>query len=170
MSEDRLEQILARRDAAKKEIVNVDEPSVKLVIFMLGRDLFAFHGERIREILSNAEIFFVPGCPHSLEGVINVRGDIESVIGLHEILQLPQTDKAGQSAILLGRTSEMSSGVRVGPVIDVVDMPQSLLQPPPSNLPDNIRPFVSALLNFREQAVTVLDLDHIFATYLKALG
>ncbi len=170
MGENNLDLILAKRQTARKEIVNVDEPTIKLVIFALGSDWFAFHGERIREILSKSTIFFVPGCPSSLEGVINVRGDIETVIRLNELLQIPLPENNTNSAILLGTSAAMNSGIRVDHVVDVVDIPQGFIQPPPVNLPDQLRPFVSGLLRFKEQPVSVLDLEQIFSHYVKGLG
>lgn len=170
MTDTNLDQILAKRQTAGKEIVNVDEPVIKLVVFALGDDWFAFHGERIREILTKANIFFVPGCPGSLEGVINVRGDIESVIRLNELLQVPLPEVNASPAILLGVGAAMNSGIRVDKVVDVIDTPQSSIQPPPSNLPDQMRPFVSGLLRFKERPVSVLDLEQIFAHYVKGLG
>jgi len=170
MSETNLDQILASHRTARKEIVNVDEPAIKLVIFALGNDWFAFHGERIREILAHADVFFVPGCPASLEGVINVRGDIESVIRLNELLQVPSPQAGQTSEILLGQSVVMNSGIRVDRVVDVIDLPQSFIQPPPANLPDQMRPFVSGLLRFNKRPVTVLDLEQIFSQYIKGLG
>jgi purine-binding chemotaxis protein CheW len=170
MSETTLNQVLTERRAASQEIVNVDEATIKLVIFALGDECFAFHGARIREILAQADVFFVPGCPPSLEGVINVRGDIESVIRLHDMLHLPDSQLGRGSSILLGRGGGMSSGVRVDRVLDVVDVPQSSIQAPPATLPEHLRPLVLGVLRFAEQAVTVLDLEQIFADYARGLG
>jgi purine-binding chemotaxis protein CheW len=171
MSEATLDQVLSQRREVNKDIVNVDEPAVKLVIFALGDDWFAFQSERIREILAQADIFFVPGCPPSLEGVINVRGDIESVIRPHEMLHLPDNSDGGRaSAILLGRGGGMSSGIRVDRVVDVVDVPQSSIRPPPSTLPEHMRVLVLGVLRFQEQPVAVLDLDKMFVDYARGLG
>lgn len=165
-----LDQILSQRREARREVVNVDEPKVKLVIFELGGEWFAFHGERIREILAQADVYFVPGCPASLEGVINVRGDIESVVLLHELLRLPAGQPGRGASILLGRGGGMSSGIRVDQVIDVVDLPQSRVQPAPATLPEHLQPVVSGVLKFKDRPVAVLDLDRIFSDYAKGLG
>jgi purine-binding chemotaxis protein CheW len=170
MSETTLDQVLSQRREARQEIVNVDEPAIKLVIFALGNQHFAFHGERIREILAQADVFFVPGSPASLEGVINVRGDIESVIRPHEMLHLPENIDSRTSSILLGRGGGMSSGIRVDRVVDVVDLPQSSIQPPPATLPEHMRALVLGVLKFQEQPVAVLDLDKMFADYARGLG
>jgi purine-binding chemotaxis protein CheW len=113
----------------------VDEPVHKLVIFELAGQRFAFYGDRIREILAQAVVFFVPGSPHSLEGVINVRGDIESGIRPHTLLHLPEDGIGRASSILPGRAAGMSSGIRVDRVLDVVDVTQSSVQPPLATLP-----------------------------------
>lgn len=170
MSETTLEQVLTQRREASQEIVDVDEAAVKLVIFTLGEAYFAFHGACIREILAQADVFFVPGCPPSLEGVINVRGDIESVIRLHEMLHLPDTAPARTSSILLGSGGGMSSGIRVDRVVDVLDVAQSSIQPPPATLPEHLRLLVLGVLQFDAQPVTVLNLDRMFADYARGLG
>lgn len=170
MSELTLDQVLTQRREANQDIVNVDEPMVKLVIFAIGDDWFAFHGERIREILAEADVHFVPGCPASLEGVINVRGDIESVIRLNDLLSLPDSGGGRGSSILLGRGGGMSSGIRVDRVIDVVDLPQSTIQPPPATLAEHLRVLVLGVLRFQERPVAVLDLDKLFADYARGLG
>lgn len=165
-----LDQVLSQRREAKREIVNVDEPAAKLVIFELQGDWFAFQGEKIREILSRVDVFFVPGCPTSLEGVINVRGDIESVISLHELLQLPESVDISSSSYLLGFGAGMSSTIRVDKVVDVVDVLLSNIHKPPTTLPEHLRAIVSGILQFNEKTVTVLDLDRIFADYSHGLG
>lgn len=170
MSETTLDQVLSQRREARQDIVNVDEPAVKLVIFALGEQHFAFHGEHIREILAQADVFFIPGSPASLEGVINVRGDIESVIRPHEMLHLPENIDLRTSSILLGRGGGMSSGIRVDRMVDVVDLPQSSIQPPPATLPEHMRALVLGVLKFQEQPVAVLDLDKMFSDYARGLG
>ena len=170
MTEATLDQVLTQRLAARQEIINVDETTVKLVIFELGDQRFAFHGERIREILAQADVFFVPGCPASLEGVINVRGDIESVIRPHDMLHLPDSGAGRAASILLACGGNMSSGIRVDRIVDVVDVVQSNIQPPPATLPEHMRALVLGVLRFQDQPVTVLDLDQMFVDYARGLG
>lgn len=170
MSNTTLEQVLTQRRHATLEVINVDEPVLKLVVFELGDAWFAFYGDRIREILARAEVFFVPGCPASLEGVINVRGDIESVIRPNEMLHLPVTVTQRGSAILLGRAGGMGSGVRVDRVVDVIDVTQNSIQAPPATLPDHMRPLVLGLLHFKNRPVVLLDLDQMFLDYARGLG
>lgn len=170
MTDITLEQVLVNKREAVREIASLDEERVKLVIVGLADQYFAFHGERIREILAHAEVFFVPGCPASMEGVINVRGDIESVVRLHVILELPDGGIGPDAPILLGKGGGMSSGLRVDRVVDVIDLPQSAIQPPPATLPEHLRSIALGALLFQGLPVAVLDLDRLFADYARGLG
>lgn len=165
-----LDQVLIQRRNSGQEIVDVDEPAIKLVIFELGGEWFAFPGEAIREILPQVDVYFVPGCPSSLEGVINVRGDIESVIRLSELLGKPAAKSAANSSILRGIGGGMHSGIRVDRVVDVLDVVQSAIQPPPSTLPENRRRIVFGLMHHQDKPVTVLDLNRIFEDYHRGQG
>lgn len=174
MTTSQLDQLLNEQTTNRQEIVDVDEPLIKLVIFKLAEQYFAFAGRSIVEVLPGDEaVYFLPGMPASVEGVMNVRGDIESVIHLHELLQLSQpTNKAASpgSSLLLGKGKTMRSGLRVDQLLDVIDIPESQLQTPPDALPEHLQPFVSSLLSFNGLIVTVLDLDAVFAAWLAGQG
>lgn len=165
-----LDKILSLRHDASANIVNVDEPIVKLVIFELDGERFAFSGDAISEIMPAVDVYFVPGCPSSLEGVINVRGNIESVIRLAELLGKPATDPAPSSSILRGQGGGMHSGIRVDRVVDVLDVVQSAIQPPPTTLPEHMRHIVSGLIRHQDTPVVILDLDRLFEDYQRGQG
>lgn len=156
-----LEQILAQRSTAGRDIINVDEPVSKLVVFALNDAWFAFPGEAIREILFQPQVFFVPGCPASFEGVINVRGDIESVIKLEALLGQPPAESRPSSSVLLASGAGIRTGIRVDKVIDVVDLVQSAFQAPPATLSEAMQRIVRNLVVFKEHTVAVLDIEQL---------
>lgn len=174
MSESQLEQLLAQQHTREHDIVDVDEPVIKLVIFSLAEHYFALPGAAIKEVLQGDEaVFFVPGMPSSVEGVMNVRGDIESVIRLNGLLQLPDSiekKSLHSSSILLGRGNDMHSGLRVDWLLDVVDIALSQIQPAPDALPEYLQSYVTGVLKFSGFAVAVLDIDALFSAWQKGQG
>lgn len=165
-----VDDILTLRQQTAEDIVDVNEPDIQLVVFTLADQPFAFHGRAIKEILAGDEpIYPVPGMPDSVTGVINLRGDIESVIFLHALLQLPTPRNDSPGGLLLGQSSRMRSAIHVDQLLDVMEIPESSLHQPPASLPESLRPYTSALFEFRGQPVTVLDLELVFAAYLQGL-
>ncbi|MGO2262315.1 chemotaxis protein CheW [Halomonas sp.] len=166
-----LEQALAKHDAGT-EIIEVEEPSQQLVLFRVGGQPFALSGSVVKEIISHDQpVYFVPGLPASTEGVLHLRGHIESVIQLHALLGLSSPAAHSQGMILLVSAAGIKSGVRIDHLDDVCDVPYSLLQAPPETLSESLRPYVSALWQPEEGAATaLLDAEALFSAYQAGLG
>ena len=165
-----LDAILQDRQGGGGVISPLDEEGAELVIFQIDQDLYACGGASVREILSQVEIFFVPGCMASMEGVINVRGDIETVINLSDTLGPKAGGYAASWAILLGRAGGMQSGIRVDKVVDVLVVPKSAIQQAPATLPARLQAAVSGVMRYRELPVTVLSLERIFEACGRSLA
>jgi purine-binding chemotaxis protein CheW len=161
-----LERLLTRRRQAGGPILEVDTAKVKLVLFMVGDTLLAFPARVLSEILPPTTIHFVPGCPPALEGVIDVRGDIASVVRIGDLLGLAHGPPDRHSAILLGQGAEVFSGLRVDRVVDVLDVPEESIRTPPESLPESLRGPASGVFEHRGQAAILLDLDRVFLTLL----
>jgi len=165
MSSQVLDQILSQNQEVRQGIINVDEPTLKLVIFECGQQRFACHGERIKEILAHQPVFFIPGTPPTLEGVINVRGDIESVLLPHTLLGLPAMPASADSMILIAQGDAVRSGIRVDRVIDVCDVLQSSILPPPATVPMLLKSLILGVFELQGQPVSLLDINHLLSDY-----
>jgi len=160
--EQTLDELLLAKQQGNNKIVDVDELLVKLVIFQLADKYFALLGQSVKEVLGNdIKVNYVPGMPDSVEGVINLRGDIESVLSLNQLLQLPSLDKAQQqeSSILLCAGAGITTGIRIDSLLEVVDVAESQLKPALESLPENMQPYVSALLTYNDWPIALLNLD-----------
>lgn len=167
-----LDEALAARQRTSRAIVDVDEPQIKLVIFRLLDRYFAFPGSSIQEVISGAtEVFYIPGMHASVEGVMNLRGDIQSVLTLNGLLQLSDSDaRINGRAILLGSGAGLQTGIRIDQLLDVADVPRSLLKPPIDSLPNHLKPLVSALFEFDGLPVTLLDLDLVLQAWQQQIS
>ena len=141
-------------------VVKVEEDQVKVVIVVCGSHLYAFYGSDIREILSTCPVSWVPGLPDYLPGLINVRGDIESVIDLHHILgENGQADHHG--VILMAVRFDFRSGIMVDVVEDVVDIPVSKIHPPLGTLNGRVRDLVIGAIDHKGATVSLLDVGKL---------
>lgn len=164
------EALAANRD--DESVVDVDEPTQQLVLFRINGQRFALPGSAVSEILSSDQpVYYVPGLPASTEGVLHLRGKIESVINLYSLLGLPMPEVVPSGMILLVSAAGISSGVRIEQLDDVCDIAQSMLLPPPETLSSTLRPYVSALWQIDErQALALLDPEALFSAYQQGLG
>ena len=144
------------------KVAVVEEEKSKFVIFTLRGGLYAFAGADIKEILPAMEIFPVPGAPQSVPGVINNRGDIEAVVDLGGILGLPDGNGAAVGRIVMAQKSGVRAGILVDAVVDVLDLPPSMIKPPLATLNAAARELVVGETICQGRSVVLLDVDRIF--------
>ncbi len=148
----------AVRLRGREKVVDVEEEKVKLVVFSLSGGCYAFNGSYIKEILPNTRIFFVPGVPGFILGVINVRGDIESVISINRFLGLAEEGEAPQNGrILIAEKNGLRTGIMVDAIEDVRDFPLSSIKLPISTLDKEKKWVVSGETMLGGQSVAILD-------------
>lgn len=145
-----------------KEIVDVEEERVKVIIFRCGGSRYAFYGGDIREILPTCEISWVPSLPDYLPGLINVRGDIESVIDIRQFLGEEKADP-GKSLIALAVREDFRSGVMIDSIEDVVDIPLNTICPPLATLDGAARDLVIGEIEYGRETITLLDIGKLAA-------
>ena len=165
-----LEEILEQRQLGGDLAIQVDEKTTRIVFFTIGERLFAVAGASIREILPLGEIAFVPGCPSSMLGVINVRGDIESVVSLAAMLGMSESNRSRHSSIMLALAGGIRSGLTVDAIVDVAEVPQSAVMPPPATTPATLDGIVVGTLMHRDKPATLIELDRLFQDFTRGLG
>ncbi len=152
-----------RKRSVREQIVDVEEEKVKLVIFSIADDYYAFNGSDVKEILlPPGDISYVPGAPDYVLGVINVRGDIESVVAINTFLSLPESKKTSRSRIAIAVNGGVRSGIMVDSIEDVLDVPASAIKPPLSTLGQSLKGFVTGEFLQGSRTVTVLSVRRIF--------
>jgi purine-binding chemotaxis protein CheW len=152
-----------KRRKSRDDIVEVEEETVKVVIFLLQGDLYAFRGQEVKEILPLVPISYVPGAPEYIPGVVNIRGDIESVLNINRLLGLPDSALSPKSRIAIAQQNGIRSGILLDAVEDVVDIPVSAIKPPLATLNDTLRNYIAGEFMHLDRNVTILDLGRIFA-------
>ncbi|MFG6665789.1 chemotaxis protein CheW [Halomonas sp. HNIBRBA4712] len=164
----RLAQALAERSDAQRQ-PEPQAPTHQLVLFRLTGKRFAFSAENVREILAGDEpVYFVPGVAESVEGVLHLRGHIESVIALNALLGLESDAATGQ--ILMVEAAGIRTGVRIGQLDDVCDIAEEALITPPETLNPLLTPYVSALIHRPDEAIVVLNAEALLTAFQTGRG
>ena len=149
-----------KRRQRSEEVVDIEEERVKIVIFSSGKNRYAFYGSSIREILSACEISWVPSLPAYILGLINVRGDIESVIDIRYFLG-EERDDIRKSHIAIAVCGDFHSGVLIDSIDDVVDIPVSEIEPPLSTLGGAVLDLVVGGIKHGGNTLALLDIGKL---------
>jgi purine-binding chemotaxis protein CheW len=141
--------------------------------FKLDNEIFAANVGKVYEILEIPKITRVPRSPDFMRGVVNLRGNVLSVIDSRTKFGLPpQEDTINTCIIVLNLViegSEMTIGLIVDSVKEVVDIDSSSVQKVPEIGSKYKSEFIQGMVKSGEQFIMILDVDLLFSTFEASL-
>ena len=105
---ERAEQLARRRFH-----VDVASDAFRVLAFVLDKERYGLEFSAVAELFPFATCTPIPGGPPQLLGVINVHGEIRSVVSLGRLLELPDTAGDSPGYVLLVRAQGREVGLRV---------------------------------------------------------
>lgn len=134
-----------------------------LAIFSLGDEYFAFDLEVVKEFIDIDNITPIPCCPEHILGNINLRGEIITLIDVAKQFNLPQTKQTENSQAIIIQTEDISVGILVDQIFDVIYLAPELVSVAPSAIHPERRQFIRGTAAYGEYMFSAIDLPKIFA-------
>jgi purine-binding chemotaxis protein CheW len=130
----------------------------QLTTFYIGPNLFGIDVMRVQEVTGGASIEPVPLTPEFVLGLINLRGQIATALGLRELFGTPQRAAAEQMSVVCKIEGNLISLV-VDSIGDVVEVGGVTFEAPPDTIPADVRKFVKGIYKMKGALLSVLDLE-----------
>jgi purine-binding chemotaxis protein CheW len=134
-----------------------DENTRELAIFMVGDMPCGLDTELVQEIIKNSQITVVHRAPEYVKGVINLRGEIATVIDLRIKFNIPEANSSQNMEIVVVRHGDEAIGLLVDQVSDVVIANTDDISPPPANIGNITGTFFDGIFAMEQELVSVLN-------------
>lgn len=131
------------------------------VTFKLGRETYAINVMQIREVLRYSDIAPVPGAPHYVLGIINLRGSVVTVIDTRARFGLEGGEVTDNTRIVILETASHTIGVLVDSVAEVVYLNQSEIESTPHVGNDENSKYIQGVCNKSNTLLILIDLDKL---------
>lgn len=134
-----------------------------IVGFRVGRETYGIPIQSLHEIVRVPEITAVPDAPDYLEGVINLRGKIVSVVDLRKRFGQPSTELDRRSRILVVEHRGRLAGMIVDSASEVLKIPESEVEPAPGMMQEGGLDCVTGLGKYQGRLIILLDVSKVLA-------
>ena len=134
-----------------------------IVGFKVGRETYGVPITSLHEIVRVPEITAVPDAPEYLEGVINLRGKIVSVMDLRKRFGDQQATLRKQNRILVVEHAGRLAGLIVDSASEVLKIPAEAVEPPPAAFQEGGLNCVTGLAKVAGRLVVLLDMSKLLA-------
>jgi len=126
-------EILQRRsqELARPLVLNESvEASLDIAEFHLAEHRFGFELEQLKEVYTVGERTHIPCCPPFVAAVINLRGQIVTIIDLLSLLDIRKSDKqeVGFDKVLVFKHKQFNAGIFISEVIGARKIPLSSIK------------------------------------------
>jgi purine-binding chemotaxis protein CheW len=140
--------------------------SARLLVFRVADLVAAVEATTVREILASQAATRIPGAPAAVQGLINVRGELVTLLRGRTLLGRPDAGDEAANLVFL-RWGAVGVAVAVDEVVDLIPAGEAELTPR-EDLPGVDPTLVRAVGMYGGRSFLVLDLDALFRPLLAA--
>ncbi len=146
---------MSRKDVA------VDDQVTQWGTFRLGDEIYGVNVMQIREVLRYTEITPVPGAPYFVLGIINLRGNVVTVIDTRTRFGLPQAEVDNNSRIVIVEVDKQVIGMLVDSVAEVTYLKESEIEKAPSVGNEETSKFITGVCNKNGELLILIELERM---------
>lgn len=120
---------------------------IQWVTFKLEEETYGVNVSTVHEVLRYTEIAPVPGAPNYVLGIINLRGNVVTVIDTRELFGLQPGTITDNTRIVIIEFSGHVAGILVDSVAEVVDLYESEVETSPNVGNEDAAKFIQGVCN-----------------------
>lgn len=138
-----------------------DDPVLQWVTFRLDGETYGVNVMQVREVLRYTEIAPVPGAPTYVLGIINLRGNVVTVIDTRHRFGLQPGEITDNTRIVVIEAEKHVVGILVDSVAEVVYLRLSEIETAPNVGNDDSAKFIQGVCHKNSELLILIELDKL---------
>lgn len=140
-----------------------EDPILQWVTFRLDNETYGINVMQVQEVLRYTEIAPVPGAPAYVLGIINLRGNVVTVIDTRQRFGLASSDVTDNTRIVIIEADKQVVGILVDSVAEVVYLRQSEVETAPNVGNEESAKFIQGVCNKNGKLLILVELDKMMS-------
>ena len=141
---------------------NSTADDMQLVVFDLDSEEYGVEIRQVREIIKMEEISKIPRAPDYIEGVINLRGQVTTVISLRKKFGLAEKEVDQYTRIIVAEVDGLTLGITVDAVNEVLKLPTKDIEATPAIVANDVdTKYIRGVGKLDERLLILLDIHKI---------
>lgn len=140
-----------------------DDTIVQWVTFHLENEKYGIKVMQVQEVLRMTEIAPVPGAPHYVIGIINLRGSVVTVIDTRRRFGLPDVETDDETRIVIVEANNNVVGILVDSVAEVVDLKVSEIETAPNVGNDESSKYIQGVSSRDDELLILVDVNKLLS-------
>lgn len=129
---------------------------MQVVIFKLKDEEFGVETSKVQNIGDNMSITRVPKSPSFIKGLVNLRGNVITLLDINLLLGIDNDNESTNTIIL--KLEEEEIGITVDEVKEVLEVDENVIE---RNSVEDENSYIKGILNFKDRIVTLIDVAEL---------
>ncbi len=142
---------------------NQEDEILQRVTFQLENETYGINVMQVQEILRYSDIAPVPGSPDYVLGIINLRGNVVTVIDTRSRFGLMPSEITDNSRIVIIEAEKQVIGILVDSVAEVVYLKKSDMEAAPHVGTEETSQYIQGVTNREDGLLILVDLDKLLS-------
>ncbi|PCI59278.1 MAG: chemotaxis protein CheW [Gammaproteobacteria bacterium] len=143
--------------------IDPNDEVLQWVTFKLETETYGINVMQVQEVLRYTEIAPVPGAPSYVLGIINLRGNVVTVIDTRSRFGLETNEITDNTRIVIIEAEKQVIGILVDSVAEVVYLKASEIDDAPNVGNDDSAKFIQGVSNRDGELLILVDLDQLLS-------
>lgn len=131
---------------------------------------FGVEVQRVQEVIKFQNMTRVPMASRTVQGLINLRGQIVTAIDLRRRLDLKEREEGAEPMNVVIQTDGGAVSLLVDEIGDVLELGEDTLEPPPPTIRGVARELVTGVHKLEGQLLLILDIDKVITVTQEKVG
>lgn len=140
-----------------------DDTIIQWVTFHLENEKYGIKVMQVQEVLRMTEIAPVPGAPHYVLGIINLRGNVVTVIDTRRRFGLADVENDDETRIVIIEANNNVVGILVDSVAEVVDLKVSEIETAPNVGNDESSKYIQGVSSRENELLILVDVNKLLS-------
>jgi purine-binding chemotaxis protein CheW len=145
----------------KERKITTDKEIIELATFYVGNGLCGMNILKVQEINKLMQMTKVPQAPDYVLGILNLRGQIVTIIDLGKKLGLGETDTTKDPRNIIVNSAGGHVGLLVSKISNVVSADMSKLEQAPANMSGIQGEYFTGVYKTKQNLIGILDIDRV---------
>lgn len=141
------------------DVSNANDPILQWVTFHLDDEVYGINVMQVQEVLKVTEIAPVPGASDYVLGIINLRGNVVTVIDTRKRFGLNSIETDDFTRIIVVEVDDNVVGMLVDSVAEVVYLHQSEIEASPTVSNDDNSYYIQGVSNRDDTLLILVDIN-----------
>ncbi len=137
----------------------LNDELLQWVTFRLGDETYGINVMMVQEVLRVSEIAPVPGAPDYVIGIINLRGNVVTVVDTRCRFGLPSRETDDLSRIVIIESNEQVIGILVDSVAEVVELSGDDIEMAPNVGNEESSRYIQGVTSQNGELLILVDLN-----------